>query len=277
MSTTDYTGRTVLLAAVCSNASTRLAFVARVFCQTKGQIVSPPQLILIPGLGADRDLFYPQQQHFGERLSVLDGPADAALWQQKPSMDAAAEAFLPRLACLLDGQSDYVLGGMSFGGSLAVEMARRIARQARLSPPRSLALIASNRTAGTISRGFRINRLLGAAVPRPLVRGSLRSLAGLFARREGLPPEDAQRLRDMAGRTNIDHLMWGAQAIAGWRCEAGDLPTAQIPIHQIHGRHDWVIRHHDSHVTSTLEEGRHLITWTHRTEVDQWLSSLLPA
>ena len=239
--------------------------------------MSLPQLILIPGLGADKDLFYPQQQHFGERLSVLDGPADASIWQQKPSMDAAAEAFLQRLTCLLDGQSDYVLGGMSFGGSLAVEMTRRIVREACLPPPRSLALIASNRTAGTISRGFRINRLIGAAVPRPLVRGCLRGLAGLFARREGLSPEDRNRLRDMAGRANVDHLMWGAQAIAGWQCEARDIPTGQIPIHQIHGRHDWVIGHHDSHVTSTLEEGRHLITWTHRAEVDQWLTTLLPA
>ncbi|MCR9197821.1 MAG: thioesterase domain-containing protein [Planctomycetaceae bacterium] len=163
--------------------------------------MSIPQLILIPGLGADKDPFYPQQEHFGERLFVLDDPGADSLWQQKPSMETAAEAFLQRLTSLLDGKSDYVLGGMSFGGSLAVEMARRIVREKLLPPPRTLALIASHRTAGTISRGFRINRLIGAAVPRPLVRGSLRGLAGVFARREGLSPEHRNRLREMAGRT----------------------------------------------------------------------------
>lgn len=239
--------------------------------------MSISQLILIPGLGADRELFYPQQQQFGDQLCVLDDPGDASLWQQSPGMEKAANAFLERLAGVIENEQDYVLGGISFGGSLAVEMARRIVGEQQLPPPRALALIASNRTADTISRGFRINRLIGAAVPRPLVRGSLKGLAGVFARREGLSSEDRIRLRDMAGRANIDHLMWGAKAIAGWSCEDADIPSDQIPIHQIHGRHDWVIRHHGPHVTSTLEEGRHLITWTHREAVGQWLSSMVSA
>lgn len=233
-----------------------------------------PAIVLIPGLGADRDLFYPQQEHFGDQLHVVDDPGDELVWQQQPSMRTAAEAFLNRIFGLLGPDQSYILGGMSFGGSLAVEITRLIAQDNSFHSPAALILIASNRTSDSISRAFRFNRAIGSTLPRGLVRHSLRGLSGLFSKREGLAEDDRTRLREMATRANIDRLMWGAKAISHWSCRDRETKSLDIPIHQIHGRHDWVIPICNQHVTSTLENGRHLITWTHRDDVNEWLSTL---
>jgi pimeloyl-ACP methyl ester carboxylesterase len=232
------------------------------------------QLILIPGLGADAELFYPQAEAFGQRLTVVDDGDDPTLWQQNPCMSLAADVFTKRIAGLLPADGQYVLGGMSFGGSLAMEIAARLVAGSNYPNPIALALIASNRTSDTISRSFRINRAVGSMLPKPLVRSGLGLAAKLFAKREGLDEPDRDRLRKMAGRADLTKLMWGAKAIAKWEFDDDAAAATGIPIQQMHGRSDWVIPITKRHVTSTIEDGKHLVTWTHREHVNAWLDSI---
>jgi len=237
--------------------------------------MSPAKIILIPGLGADRDLFYPQKNHFGEQLQVVECPGDHAVWQERPSMSTAAEAFLEQILLLLPENGNFVLGGMSFGGSLVMEIACRMMDKSRCRPPSALALIASNRTSDSIARSFRVNRVIGSILPRWAGRCSLRVLSGVFARREGLAVEQKDRLREMADRANLDQLLWGAQAIANWSFSDEHASTIELPIHQIHGARDWVIPVSSRHVTESLEDARHLISWTHPEAVNAWLQRLV--
>ncbi|MEM9660016.1 MAG: hypothetical protein AAF961_16755, partial [Planctomycetota bacterium] len=145
----------------------------------------------------------------------------------------------------------------------------------RCAPPAAVALIASNRTSDSISRGFRINRVVGNLLPQRLVRHGLLWAANLFARREGLDAGDRSRLREMARRANLDHLMWGAKAIATWRFSDADADAIGIPISQLHGMNDWVVPITPRHVTETLGDGKHLITWTHRQRTNAWLEEIV--
>ncbi|MEM9827334.1 MAG: alpha/beta hydrolase [Planctomycetota bacterium] len=229
------------------------------------------RFILMPGLGADRDLFYPQLETLGDSLRVIDTVDDASLWRQPPSMSLAAETLLRQIRPLIPTDGNYILGGMSFGGSLAIEMLRQLQKDDAYPRPCKIALIASNRTSDSISKSFRINRACGSLLPGFLIRGGLGLASKLFARRERLDTEQATRLRAMADRASIEHLLWGAKAIARWQLGDDDIKNLDVPIQQIHGQKDWVIPICPRHVTHTIADGRHLITWTHRDVIDEWL------
>ncbi|TWT47781.1 alpha/beta fold hydrolase [Botrimarina hoheduenensis] len=220
--------------------------------------------VLIPGLGADAELFYPQKEALGRELVVC-------LPQREPlakSFTAAAEQLAHRMKHLGLTREPYQLGGMSFGGSLAVEMTRFLDRK-----PQRLMLIAANRTRATLPLRFAVARSLGGFVPRSVVPAFLRGGAGLLARRERLDAEQTQRLRGMSERVNYPLLMAGARAIAGWRFNDDDIEAQGVPVRQIHGRGDGVIPPVKRHVTDWIEEGRHLINWTHAERVNAWLMS----
>ncbi|MEM6980923.1 MAG: hypothetical protein AAF539_14780, partial [Planctomycetota bacterium] len=135
--------------------------------------------------------------------------------------------------------------------------------------------ISSNRTSTTISNGFRWQRRIGSRLPIPLIRAGLGFASRLFARREKLNEAQAARLSRMAQRANIDELLWGAAAIDRWQLGEADVSNLEIPIHQIHGVGDWVIPIHQPHVTESISNGRHLITWTHADRVNVFLESVL--
>lgn len=219
--------------------------------------------ILIPGLGADAELFAPQKEALGRDLTVC-------LPQLEPlrkSFTAAAEHLAHRLKHLGMTREPFQLGGMSFGGSMAVEMTRFLDRK-----PERLLLIAANRTRATLPTRFAIARTLGGFAPRSLAPSILLRTADWFARRERLDAEQTDRLRALAERVDYPLLMAGAKAIGGWRFNDDDIEAQGVPVRQIHGRHDWVIPPVSEHVTDWIEDGRHLINWTHAERVNDWLT-----
>lgn len=219
--------------------------------------------ILLPGLGADAELFAPQREAFGDALAVV-APRPSS---PKDSFVAVATQVADRLQS--DGLLDepYVLGGMSFGGSMALEIARRVSR-----PPERLMLIASNRTSDSIPARFRWAKSLGGLAPRSIAPPLLARLARFFAWRDGLDPAGAAWLADIARRTDVPLLLWGGQAIAGWRFTDTDAESLGVPIYQAHGSRDWVLPIARRHVSLPLEEGRHLINWTHADLINAWLA-----
>lgn len=219
--------------------------------------------LLLPGLGADAGLFDPQRESLGDRLRVVVPTASDA---SGGFLDAAR-----RIAERLDADGvtsePYALGGMSFGGSLALEVARLVGR-----PPERVMLIASNRTSDTIPQRFRLARSLGALAPRSLAPSVLARAADAFAWREGLDRTGRDWLRGIAKRTDVPLLMWGARAIAEWRFTEADAAAIPAPIHQAHGPGDWVLPIAQRHVTLPLANGRHLINRTHAETINAWLA-----
>jgi pimeloyl-ACP methyl ester carboxylesterase len=227
-----------------------------------------PRLILFPGLGADARLFLRQQSHFGQRLVTPAAP--------RPRERDDLAGYAARWASLLDQQglfaAPFVLGGMSFGGQLALEMAR-----VAPAKPAAIVLIASHRTSDSILPRFRQQQARGRRLPHALIRFGLRHLAGLFALREGLDEEARQILLRMAAETDIGALLWGAQAAAAWHFTEADARALGAPIFQIHGAADWVIPPHPGHPDRLLAGAKHLITFTHAREVNQYLEDALAA
>lgn len=219
--------------------------------------------ILLPGLGADRELFTPQQRALGDCLVVVS-----------PQPSSPTDSFTEVAAQVAgklqsDGLLDepYVLGGMSFGGSMALEIARRVSR-----PPERLMLIASNRTSDSIPARFRWARSLGGLAPRSIAPSVLARLARFFAWRDGLDAAGAAWLTEIARRTDVPLLLWGGHAIAGWSFTEADAESLGVPIYQAHGARDWVLPIARRHVSLPLEEGRHLINWTHADLINAWLA-----
>lgn len=224
----------------------------------------------MPGLGADADLFYPQIDHFGDRLWVCTGLTPQQLEGQAPSMEWAAQHSAKIISTQLRPGRPYILGGMSFGGSLAMEMARFVDPK-----PSAIVLISCNRTAETIPASFRFNRFLGSLLPHSMIRYSLSALSRVFSNREGLNAEGRDRLLAMANRAEIPSLLWGAAAVAKWQFDESHVGQLHMPIYQIHGQSDWVIPKHQPHLTEEITGARHLITWTHAERINHFIEQVL--
>lgn len=219
--------------------------------------------LLIPGLGADPGLFAPQASALGDDLVVV-APSMQSIGG---SVQQAARQMADRLDAegLLD--EHYALEGMSVGGSMALEVARVVPRR-----PQRLMLIASNRTSDTIPLRFGVGRWLGALAPWSVAPQVLSRLARFFAWRDGLDAAGAAWLSEIATRTDVPMLLWGAKAIAGWRFTDADAASLGIPLHQLHDERDWVLPLVRRHTTLRVPGARHLVNWSHAPTVNRWLT-----
>jgi pimeloyl-ACP methyl ester carboxylesterase len=225
-----------------------------------------PQLILLPGLGGGPDLFLEQRQHFGRRLMTPAAPPafreeTLAIYAARWSRTLAEQELL---------RAPYIVGGISFGGQVALEMAR-------WAPVRPLAvvLISANRTSASIPPDFRERQRWGRLAPGFAVKLALRVLSGKFADREHLSPAHRTVLNKMAAEADVDFLKWGARAAAEWDFSEEDALRLAVPVFQIHGAQDWVIPLDRSHPDRVLPDGKHLIPFTHANAVNTYLEVIL--
>jgi pimeloyl-ACP methyl ester carboxylesterase len=220
---------------------------------------APPSdrpLVLLPGLGADARLFDPQRAAIPD-LVVPD-------WiPVRPGDDLGQYAI--RLARTIAPLEPRLLGGVSLGGMLALEVARC------LELP-DVVLIASAATGLELAAGLR----MVIPISRLLRLSWLRRIPGLQAlalRPFGAHPGAQQQLiADMLADAPADLLDWGPGAIRAWR--PARLPRTRV--HRIHGGRDRIIpcppAHHDLLV---IPGGGHLVNVTHAGEVNARLTTLL--
>jgi pimeloyl-ACP methyl ester carboxylesterase len=241
-----------------------------------------PRLILIPGLGANRLLFEPQRHHFDQDLFLPDWtpPIFTKVEGKKPVPEALAD-YARRLAerwketvlAKPEVRRAYWLGGVSFGGMIALEAASYLVEEGL--PPKGLFLIASTRSSAALPGGIRLGlkclRLIGpknAAKLRPWIRGRV-------IKREGLNELDERLFRRMAESVDIELVLWGAAAMLGWSCDesrAKALAAKGVRIHQVHGDNDWAIPFRPGRADKVIHGGRHLINITHAEEVNEYLT-----
>jgi pimeloyl-ACP methyl ester carboxylesterase len=219
------------------------------------------RLILLPGLGADGRLFDEQRGAF----PFLETPE----WIPPASDDERLEDYAARFAARLgpDARPTWI-GGTSFGGQVALEMAHRMRPRVE-----GVILIAAPRSRETVTAAFRAQQALGSLAPEALVRRVVPWLAGPFARREGLSAEHAARLRSIAAEVDVGFLRWGARASAAWRRTPTD-PVA-APVHHVHGRRDAVIPWREGEPDLLLDDAGHLITFTHASAVNAFVAECL--
>lgn len=209
-------------------------------------------LVLLPGLGADGRLF--------DDLEAFAPPFVTPAWptpEPRESLAEYARRWAPELRCQL-GERPIVLGGMSFGGQVALELASHLR-------PRAVVLLASHPDSDELTVRFRRQVRLLPLLPDAVLRWGLRRIAmPLIARRERLSREQRARLLAMAADENLTFFRWASRAAAEWRRRAD--AVLPCPLLRLHGEHDSVIPLGRREAVEVLDAG-HLIPMTHAAEV----------
>ncbi|MEM7621873.1 MAG: alpha/beta fold hydrolase [Planctomycetota bacterium] len=231
-----------------------------------------PRLVFLPGLGADHRLFRPQLAAFKNTICPR--------WIQPKRGDSLAgyarrfaAAMLPEVhGAAGDGRSHapYVLCGFSFGGMVALEIARHLPAASR---PAGVILIAGVRSKRGVSNAFRVQQTIGSRVPSAIAHTMIAGpLTSLFAKRDGLNPEYTRLLKEMASDIDTAFLFWAARACASWQHD-GVVP---VPVAHVHGRRDPVIPYvpHPGLQggEATLLDAGHLISWTATSDVNAFIA-----
>jgi pimeloyl-ACP methyl ester carboxylesterase len=172
-------------------------------------------VILLSGMAADERLFDPQRAAL-PNLRVQP-------WI-KPFHRESLRSYAARMARLIDPGCDCIVGGASFGGVVALEMAHRL-------HARGCLLIGSVRSPQELPWRWRALRPLTALSPDVLGKA-----AGLVARVAGpfLAHGTCRRLRRLS-RPEAAFVRWAMYAVVCWNPHPA---TRRVRVLQIHGEKD---------------------------------------
>lgn len=218
-------------------------------------MTAAPRIILFPGLGADERMFHRQ---IGQVPGLIT-PAWLA-----HERGESLRGYAQRTARAVSDQhritEPVLLGGVSMGGMVALEMARHM-------PCRGVVLIGSCRHPGAVSGLLHLSERASRLAPAILLDKG-RILAPLFLGRGGtINAEDRRLLCRMARELPVDFLRWAAGAIVRWEgCE-----DPGVPVRAIHGRRDWVIPLSRVKADRIIERGIHVLNLSHAEEVNRFL------
>ena len=206
-----------------------------------------PPIYFLSGMGADGRLLQPQAVAF-PTLKCLP-------WRVPGKGESVAAYALRMLEALPEGPC--ILGGISFGGVIAQEMAA-------IRPPIGIVLISSLSSPAEI------------ALPTTKRGGTLFARAGRgFARLASpfaplLPCADGLALQMLAD-SDSRFLAWAMNALVRWTPPAfPDVPTLRI-----HGTRDLLIRPHSWEGIVRIPGGGHLLNLTHRESVNAAIAAFL--
>jgi pimeloyl-ACP methyl ester carboxylesterase len=211
----------------------------------------PFQLILLPGLGADQRQFEPQRGAFPDLLV----PPWIVPRKKETLVDYAA-----RLAKTIVPTRPTVLGGSSFGGMVAYEMARHLR-------PAAVVLIGSCRSPRALHP---MARRLRPMVPLVAVQvfALAQWMSPLGVRMfSPFTPEQRRLCVAMFQETDCGFMKWACRAILGWA--PSGLPP--VPVFQIHGQKDRVMPARLAAADQLIPDGGHLINLTHAPQVNAFM------
>lgn len=210
-------------------------------------------LILLPGLGGDSRLFGPQRAAFPELV--------VPSWIEPERNEPLAE-YAARFAKVVDPGRACFVGGVSFGGVVALEVASHLAT-------RECYLFGSIRDPKEIPTRLRFFRSISNLVMVP------KWLSPLALRCGGrwLNPSVRGALHQFKDADDR-FLRWAAKAILTWVPSAG---IDRVRVVQIHGDRDWVFPIGHTSADKTVAGAGHLVSLTHADEVNQFVRERMSA
>jgi pimeloyl-ACP methyl ester carboxylesterase len=211
------------------------------------------KVYFISGLAADRRVFKHIQLPQGYEAVFLD-------WI-KPEKDESLPSYALRLAAAINRHEPFALVGLSFGGMLAVEIAKQY-------QPAVTFLISSVPVSTQLPGYFRMAGKLGLhkIVPISLIKTS--SATKRFFSREN--NEDKKLLWQIINESDMDLIRWSMHAILSWQND-----VVPQKIWHIHGTHDEVLPVKYTHPTHTVPKEGHMLVMTRPDVVNNLLAEAL--
>lgn len=214
------------------------------------------RLLLLPGVGADRRLF-DEQRSCAADLHIIE-------WIDPAAPNEPLAEYAQRLAATLDTSRPFVIGGASFGGMVALELARHIAADAVI-------LIASCRSPWLLPSSYRFLRACTDFVPDALFGRSFVA-APLIASRFGVRSREHRELfSDMLRQTPPSFIRWAVRAIFGWP----GIDNLPVPIHHIHGEDDRIVPLRCVKPDAVVEHAGHMLNVTHPAKVNAFIDGAM--
>ena len=225
------------------------------------ELTLPGRLVLLPGLGSTPEVFYHQRKAFGDRLET------PAFIPHEPNESVAAYA--QRWAKQLSRPGDdrpLVIGGVSFGGMIAQEMAMYLDPK-----PRAVLLISTTREADQVTLPMQLAEVFGRFVPKAAVNKTLGVMNLALALRDGLDDDDKGRLMQAGREVDPGVAKWAGSVAMGW--QGLHPPSGYPPVYQIHAKKDWVIKAPAQGTPNVelIEGDNHLLHMTHRKTINRFL------
>lgn len=219
-------------------------------------------VLLLPGVGADARLFAPQLSASSSANSSFSVTVPS--WAT-PSSTETLPSFAAKMAAQVTTSTEltrpFVLGGSSFGGMVAWEMAR-------LLKPDALVLLGSASSTSSI-RGLLRPFLPLASLVRPwsarLMMIGAPLIAPIFGARDAA---ERAAFVAMARSTSPAFFAFAVRAIAAWR--PGDV--ADVPVVRVHGGRDRILA--PGAGCEIVDDAGHLLTLTHGAAVNAALDRL---
>ena len=213
-----------------------------------------PTLLLFPGLGVGADLFRPQRS-INARIVVPPWP--------NPMDKESPAHYAHRMIQGFEPPTNLFLGGMSFGGMLALEAAKYL-------NPRGVFLIASARDGRAHAPLFQLLGRILPTTPLSQIEILLKLLAPSLVRIVGRPNrEQRELLLHLVRHAHLPLTRWGAGASMNY-VFTGKL---DCPIWHIHGDIDHVvpIANVRREVDVVVPNAGHVVNVTHAEVVNAFI------
>lgn len=209
-------------------------------------------IILLSGMAADERLFADQLERF-PNLRILQ-------WIE-PRSGESLQSFAARMAQQVDKDFPCLIGGASFGGVVALEMAQHL-------PAVGCVLIGSIRSPNELPNSLRRLRPLAYLGP-----GFIRALAlvGISLGKWFLSPVRVRRLRRLAAPES-SFFRWSVCALLTWKPSPS---VGTFPIRQIHGSADEVLPVALTRPDVIVPGGMHALTMFSPDEVNQFIADVV--
>jgi pimeloyl-ACP methyl ester carboxylesterase len=214
-------------------------------------------LILLSGMGADHRVFLPQLKAFANLI--------VPKWIE-PQPRETLKGYAARMAARVDPLGPCFVGGASFGGMLAIEMAQYL-------DAKCCFLIGS--VASPAEYPFWLTLLRGApAAARVVPFGALTGASALLLASwpQSLSPY-IRAFAEQIAQADPQFLRWATAAMLEWK--APQAPA--VPICRIHGAKDRILPIRISKGIETLPDGGHLISLSHGPAVNRFLREKMAA